>query len=128
MGLVNHEERSRIPREPPELPVEAVVGQNDPDVRERRLTQDCRHVARGQLGGQRVEIIELHHPRGRDRVDGRRNVSWPRPGASVGTDDDEGLIDAAVVTVREDQNLGPAGEQPGESKCPAVGIGRREGE
>src|SRR6266511_4087572 len=40
----------------------------------------------------------------------------------------ERLVDGAMVAVVEDQDLRPAGDQPGESQRPAVGVAGGEGE
>ena len=40
----------------------------------------------------------------------------------------EGLVDGAVVAVREDQHLGSTGGQPGQPDRPAVGVGGAQGE
>ena len=101
--------------------VEAVVGEDDADVRQRGLGEDARDVACAERLLERVEVVELHDLRRQRRVHGRADV----PGARA--DDAElsrrqRLVDGAVVAPVEDQHLPATRHLAGQPQREAVRV------
>jgi hypothetical protein len=102
--------------------VVAGLRQDDPDVGHRRLGEDAGHVALGERGIQRVDVVPLDRPCGLGKVDRRAHVVGARAGLAV-DGDRERLVDRAVVAPGVDQDLGPAGHRPREADREPVGVG-----
>ncbi len=101
---------------------------HDPDVGERRLGQDRRDVAVGELLLDARQVVELRHPRGHVQRHRRTRVARSRDGLAAQAGHGERLVHRAVVAVREGEHLRPTGRQPGEAQRPTVGVGRRQRE
>ena len=74
------------------------------------------------------DVVELHHPGGEGGVHLRPQVGIPPAGGAGLVGGHEGLVDAAVIAPVEDQDLGAAGEMPGDAEREAVCVGGRERE
>ena len=107
--------------------VEAGVWVNDADVGERRLGEDNGNVSSSELPLQRADVVELDHAGRLRRMHGWAEVA--APGLDAPSDErGERLVDGAVVTPVEDEDLGPMSDVAGETDREAVGVGRRERE
>ena len=127
MRLVDDQQGIGAARELPERVVEARVGMDDPDVRERRLGQDAGDVARRELALERLEVVELDDTRGHVEGDRRAEVAAPSHDTAV-AQRDERLVDRAVVAPVEDEYLRTPGDLACEPDREAVRVGRRERE
>ena len=114
--------------EPAHLLHEARLGQDDPDVRERRLHQEAGHVAVLEHGLDRVELVELGHARGLGGIERRPDEALARAGEALLVERHERLVDRAVVAPVEDRDPRPAGHVPAHPDHPAVRVGGRERE
>ncbi len=107
--------------------MEPRVGQDDPDVRERRLGEHAGHVLVCERRLERVHVVELDHPRGLGGVDGRAHVAEARTGHAVLERHDR-LVDRAVVAVVEDQDLRAPGDRSRQPDREAVRVGGGQAE
>ena len=110
-----------------QLLVEARLRQDDADVRQRRLGEDARDVAVGELALQRLGVVPLDDARGLVQRHRRPDVSLARDDR-VAVESDERLVDRAVVAPVEDEDLRPAGQLAGEPDGEAVRVGRGQRE
>ena len=74
MRLVDDQQRSGA-RERADGVEEPGLGEDDPDVRERRLGEHGCYVAVGELALDRVGVVELDDPRRHRRIDGWADVA-----------------------------------------------------
>ena len=128
VGLVDHEEGSGRIAQGPQAVEEPRVRQHDADVGQRRLGQHGGDLPGGQRPLYSGEVVELDGHCGGGRIDGRADVAWTRHRGPVGAGDDEGLVDAPVVAVGENEDLRSPGDEAGQSQGPTVGIGGTQGE
>ncbi len=128
MGLVDHEQGA-VPRGQLAQPAhEAVLGQDDADVRQRRLGEHRGDVAVAQLLLDARQVVPRRRARREVERHRRSDVAGPAHGRAVRTGQGEGLVDAAVVAVPEDEDLAAAGDEAGKAHRPPVGVGGGEGE
>jgi hypothetical protein len=128
VGLVDDEQRAGAVARGAQAGVEAVLRQHDPDVRQRRLGQHTRDLLVGEQPLQRVEVVELAHPRRDGRVDRGADVARPRARPRARVERDERLVDRAVVAVAEHEHVRPAGQLAAQAQRPPVGVGRGQRE
>ena len=125
--LVDREQRARSAGQLAERVVEPVLGEDDPDVRQRGLGEDAGDVLGSKRFLEPVEVVELHDLRRQRRVNGRPDVPGARPHDAV-LGRRERLVDRPVVAPVEDEHLPAAGHLTGEPQCEAVRVGRRQRE
>ena len=90
--------------------VVAGLGQDDADVRQRRLGEDAGDVAVGELALERLDVVELDDP-GRLVAGSTGGPTLPcARRRTVRLERGERLVDGAVVAAVEDEDLRPAGE------------------
>ena len=128
MRLVDEEQRAIFRAEGTYAFEETWLGEDDSDVRESRFHDEYGDITVRQPALHRREIVELRNPRRRTDVNGWADIALARRGTEIIVRDDEGLIDRTVVAVREGHDLGSPGDHASQSKCPPIGIGRREAE
>ena len=128
VGLVDDEERARPPGDLADRVVVAGLGQDDPDVGQRRLEQDRRDVAVGEGRLEPGDVVELDDPGRLGDVDLRPDRSGDRHDRAVGAELGDRLVDRPVVAVVVDDDLGAAGHVAGQPEHPAVGVAGRQGE
>ena len=85
-------------------------GQDDADVRQRRLGEHAGDVAVGELALERLDVVALDDARGLGERHRRPDVALARDDAAVASSADERLVDRAVVAPVEDEDLRPPGE------------------
>ncbi len=107
-----------------ERAVEARLGMDDSDVRESRLREDERDVARRELALERIQVVELDDPCRHGRIDRRAEVPAPRLHDAVRAERRERLVDGAVVAPVENEDGRSARQVTCEPNDEAVGIGR----
>ena len=126
--LVDHEQRPGPARQLAQPLVEARLGQDDADVRQRRLGEHAGDVAGRERGFERVEIVELDDLRRQRRVDRRADVAGADADRAVLPQRRERLVDGAVVAAVEDEDLRPARDRAADPDREAVRVGRAERE
>ena len=107
--------------------MEPVLGEDDPDVRQRGLGEDAGDVLGSKRFLEPVEVVELHDLRRQRRVNGRPDIPGARPHDAV-LGRRERLVDRPVVAPVEDEHLPAAGHLTGEPQCEAVRVGRGQRE
>ncbi len=128
MGLVVDEQRAVCAGQFAYGGQVAGLGQHDADVGERGFHEDGGDVAVRQLPLQLGGIVELGDTAGERDVAGSADVAGACGAVAVRSDDDERLVDAAVVAVAVHQDLGAVGDGTGEPDRPAVGVRRGQRE
>ena len=128
VGLVDHEQGAVPGGELAHALEEARLGQDDPDVGERRLGEHRGDVAVRELALHRLQVVPRRDARGEVEGHGRGDVARAGDRPAVGPGHGEGLVDRAVVAVREHQHLGSSGREPGQAHRPPVGVRRRQRE
>ena len=127
VGLVDDQQRAVAAAGLPHGGEEAVLGQHDADVRERRLHQHARHVAVASAASTVSSSLNSA-----TRVVSAGSTAGPtlpaRERSVPPCERDERLVDRAVVAPVEDEHPRPAGHLAADPQEPAVGVGRRERE
>jgi hypothetical protein len=128
VGLVDDEQRAHPVAGLPHGEVPAVVGQHDADVGERRLDEDGRHLAAGQRGLERRDVVERHDDGRLAERHGRSDAPPARDHPAVVAEGRVRLVDGAVVAVVDHEHLPASRRLPRIAEGVPVGIRRREGE
>ena len=82
----------------------------------------------GEFTFESLEVVVLGHPAGEQDVGRRTDVARPGHPLPVRADHDQRLIDAPVIAIVVDQDLGPPRHRPSQPDRPSicVGGGQRE--
>jgi len=105
VGLIVDEQGPSLVAEGAHGVQEPRLRRDDADVGHGRFHEDGGDVAGGERLAQGVDVVELDDLGGQRRVDLGPHVARLGHRPAVGTDDDDGLVDRAVVAAREDEDV-----------------------
>ena len=107
--------------------MEAGLGRDDADVRQRRLGEHAGDVAVRELALERCDVVPFDDARRLVERHRRPEVAFPLDDR-IAVERRERLVDGAVVAPVEHEHLRASGDEPGEPNREAVRIGRRQRE